>query len=59
MIGYGVARPKTCYTHMRVEERETVSLGLAHGHALRTMATVLRRAPSTGSRESAPNAARG
>lgn len=43
--------PKTCYTHMSVEERETLSWGLAHGDSLRTMATVLRRAPSTLSRE--------
>lgn len=51
--------PKTCYTHMTVEERETLSLGLAQGRSLRTMATVLRRAPSTVSRESARNAAKG
>ena len=38
---------------MSAEERETVSLGLARGHSLRTMATVLRRAPSTVSREHA------
>jgi len=37
--------PKICYRHMRVEERETLSLGLAHGHSLRTMASVLGRAP--------------
>ncbi len=35
---------------MSAEERETLSLGLAHGHSLRTMATVLGRAPSTLSR---------
>ena len=40
-------------------ERETLSLGLAHGHSLRTMAAVLGRAPSTVSRESARNAAEG
>jgi len=44
---------------MSAEERETLSLGLAHGHSLRTMATVLGRAPSTLSRESARNATRG
>ena len=51
--------PKTCYRHMNVEERETLSLGLALGHSLRTMATVLGRAPSTVSREAARNATRG
>jgi transposase, IS30 family len=51
--------PKKYYTHMRVEERETLSLGLAQGYSLRTMATVLGRAPSTISRESARNATRG
>ena len=44
------------YTHMSIEERETLSLGLAQGHSLRTMATVLGRAPSTVSREHARNA---
>ena len=44
---------------MRAGERETVSLGLARGHSLRTMAWVLGRAPSTVSRESARNATRG
>jgi hypothetical protein len=29
-----------CYTHMSIEERETLSLGLALGHSLRAMATV-------------------
>lgn len=48
-----------CYTHMSVEERETLSLGLAQGYSLRTMATVLRRAPSTLSREYARNTPRG
>ena len=47
------------YRHMTAEERETLSLGLAHGHSLRTMARVLGRAPSTLSRESARNATRG
>jgi len=44
---------------MSAEERETVSLGLARGHSLRTMATVLGRAPSTVSRELARNTTRG
>ena len=44
------------YTHMSIEERETLSLGLAQGHSLRTMARVLGRAPSTVSRESTRNA---
>ena len=47
------------YRHMTAEERETLSLGLAHGHSLRTMARVLGRAPSTVSRESARNTTRG
>jgi IS30 family transposase len=50
---------KKSYTHMSVEERETLSLGLAQGYSLRTLATVLGRAPSTISREAARNAARG
>jgi len=44
---------------MSAEERETLSLGLAGGHSLRTMARVLGRAPSTVSRESARNTTRG
>ena len=47
------------YRHMTAEERATLSLGLAHGHSLRTMARVLGRAPSTVSRESGRNATRG
>ena len=47
------------YTHMSVDERETLSLGLAQGQSLRTMARVLGRAPSTVSRESARNTTRG
>ena len=58
-MGYGVAMSTRSYRHMSAEERETLSLGLAHGHSLRTMATVLGRAPSTLSRESARNATRG
>jgi len=48
--------PKRCYTHMSFEERETLNLGLTLGHSLRTMATVLGRAPSTVSREHARKA---
>src|SRR5680860_464580 len=48
-----------CYTHLSAEDRETLSLGLAHGQSLRTMARVLGRAPSTVSREVARNVARG
>ena len=44
---------------MSAEERETLSVGLAHGQSLRMMARVLGRAPSTLSRESARNATRG
>jgi IS30 family transposase len=44
---------------MSAEERETLSLGLAHGHSLRMMASVLGRAPSTVSREHTRNAVRG
>jgi IS30 family transposase len=44
---------------MSAEERETLSLGLARGHSWRMMATVLGRAPSTVSRESARNTVRG
>ncbi len=44
---------------MSAEERETLSLGLAHGQSLRTMARVLERAPSTVSREYARHTARG
>jgi IS30 family transposase len=43
---------------MSAEDRETLSLGLAHGHSLRTMATVLGRAPSALSRERARTAVR-
>jgi hypothetical protein len=40
--------PKRSYRHISAEDRETMSLGLTHGHSLRTMAKVLGRAPSTG-----------
>ncbi|MEP6934225.1 MAG: helix-turn-helix domain-containing protein, partial [Nitrospirota bacterium] len=42
---------KHCDTHVRAEDREPLSLGLAHGHSLRTRASRLERAPSTVSRE--------
>ena len=58
-MGYGVAMQTRSYRHMSAEERETLSLGLARGHSLRMMATVLGRAPSTVSRESARNTTRG
>ena len=58
-MGYGVAMPKKCYTHLSAEDRETLSLGLAQGQSLRMMARVLGRAPSTVSRESARNTTRG
>jgi IS30 family transposase len=45
--------------HMNAEERATLSRGLACGHALRTMAAVLKRAPRTGSRAWARNGTRG
>jgi hypothetical protein len=58
-MGYGVAMPTRSYRHMSAEERETLSLGLAHGHSLRTMASVLGRAPSTVNREHTRNAVSG
>ena len=57
-MGYGVAMRTRSYRHMSAEERETLSLGLAHGQSLRTMARVLGRAPRTLSREYARNAMR-
>ena len=51
--------PTKCYTHLSAEDRETLSLGLAHGHSLRMMASVLGRSPSTVSRESARHSTRG
>lgn len=59
MMGYGVAMRTKSYRHTSAEERETVSLGLACGYSLRTMATVLGRAPSTVSRELTRNTTRG
>jgi IS30 family transposase len=58
-MGYGVAMRTRSYRHMNAEERETLSLGLARGHSLKTMAAVLKRAPSTVSRELARNVTRG
>ena len=46
---------KKCYRHMSIDERETLSLGLAQGQSLRTMARMLGRVPSTVSREHARN----
>ena len=43
-MGYGVAMRTRSYRHMSPDERETLSLGLARGHSLRTMARVLGRA---------------
>ena len=57
-MGYGIAMRTRSYRHMSAEERETLSLGLACGHSLRTMARVLGRAPSSVSRESARNTTR-
>jgi len=51
--------PKKSYTHLSFEERETLSLGLAQGQSLRTMAAVLGRSPSSLSREHTRNATRG
>ncbi len=48
-----------CYTHLSDIDRETLSLGLAQGQSLRTLARVLGRAPSTVSREVTRNTARG
>lgn len=50
---------KQCDRHMRVEERETLSLGLVHGWSLRTMAAVMGRAFSMVNREHARNAVKG
>ena len=58
-MGSGVAMRTRSYRQMSAEARETLSLGLARGHSLRTRATVLRRAPSTVSREQVRNAVEG
>lgn len=38
--------PTRSYRHISTEERETLSLGLVHGHSLRAMASVLGWAPA-------------
>ncbi len=45
------------YKHTPIDTRgrKTSSLGLTHGHSLRTMARILGQAPSTLSREVARN----
>ena len=58
-MGYGVAMRTSAYRQMSAEERETLSLGLANGQTLRTMASVLGRDPSTVSCELARNVTRG
>jgi IS30 family transposase len=58
-MGYGVAMGTRSYRHISAEDRETLSLGLAHGQSLRTMASVLGRAPSPVRREWARNTTRG
>ena len=58
-MGYGVAMTKRFYRHLSAEDRETLSLGVAHGHSLRMMARVLGRAPRTVSREYARNTTQG
>jgi transposase, IS30 family len=57
-MGYGVAMHTRSYRHLTAEERETLSLGLAHGHSLRALARILGRAPSTLSREVTRNSTR-
>jgi IS30 family transposase len=58
-MGYGVAMHTKSYCHLSADERETLSLGLAHGYSLRAMARILGRAPSTVSHEIARNTTRG
>lgn len=58
-MGYGVAMHTRSYRHLSAEERETLSVGLTHGHSLRTMAQILGRSPRTLSREIARNTTRG
>ena len=50
-MGYGVAMQTRSYRNLSADERETLSVGLAHGHSLRAMTRVLGRVPSTVSRE--------
>ncbi len=47
------------YRHLSADERETMSLGLAQGQSLRTLARLLARSPSTLSREYARTTTRG
>lgn len=58
-MGYGVAMHTSSYRLVTAEERETLSLGLAHGHSFCTMARILGRAPNTLSREVARSTIRG
>ena len=44
--------------HLSLQERESISRGLAQGQGLRTIARLLGRAPSTVSREGARNRGR-
>ncbi|MEO8340822.1 MAG: helix-turn-helix domain-containing protein, partial [Nitrospirota bacterium] len=55
----GVVMRTRSYRPMNAEARETLSLGLARGHSLKTMASVLKRAPSTVRRELARHVTRG
>ncbi|NOS82233.1 MAG: helix-turn-helix domain-containing protein [Nitrospira sp.] len=50
---------QSCYTHLSDTDRETLSLGLAQGQSLRTLARMLGRSPSTVSREVVRNHVRG
>ncbi|MEP6932356.1 MAG: helix-turn-helix domain-containing protein [Nitrospirota bacterium] len=50
---------KRANRHLSAKDRETVRLGLAQGHSLRRMASVLGRAPSPVSRESVRHPTRG
>ena len=58
-MGEGVAVHGRRYTHLRTEERETISLGLSQGLSLRMLARMVGRSPSTLSREYARNTIRG
>ena len=57
-MGYGVTMSTICYRHMSAEAHETLSLGRAHGYSLRTVASVLGRAPSSVCRKSTCPASR-
>jgi len=58
-MGEGGAVHARRYTHLRTEERETISLGLSHGLSLRMLARMVGRLLSTLSREYARNTIRG